>query len=109
MARKKNYWTVTEIIETFQVNEKFIQVLERDAIVCPTCKKNASAKVFPTDEVEKLRLAKVLIEEMDVNLPGVEVILHMRQNMVEMRQQFDKILEDLAKQLQEALESRRQT
>jgi MerR family transcriptional regulator/heat shock protein HspR len=106
MARKKTYWTVTEIIETFQVNEEFIRALEEDQIVCPTCRRSAPNKVFTPDEVEKLRLAKVLMEEMDVNLPGVEVVLHMRKNMIEMRRQFDKILEDLAQQIQESLESR---
>jgi hypothetical protein len=33
-------------------------------------------------------------------LPGVEVILRMRQMMFDMRKQFDDILEDLAAQLQ---------
>ena len=79
-----------------------------DEIVCATCKKDASDKLFTPDDVEKLRLAKVLMEEMDVNRPGVEVILHMRQNMIEMRRQFDTILADLAKQIQEALANRRE-
>ena len=104
--KKKAYWTVTEIIETFQVDESFIRELENDDIVCPTCKKNDPVKLFSPDEIEKLRLAKLLIEEMDVNRPGVEVILHMRQNMIEMRRQFDNILEDLAKQIQETLKKR---
>jgi MerR family transcriptional regulator/heat shock protein HspR len=40
---------------------------------------------------------------MGVNLAGVEVVLRMRQNMVEMRRQFDAILEDLAREVQETL------
>ena len=103
MAKKKTHWTITEIIETFQVDEKFIHELEDDEIVCPVCKKNKPDKLFTPEEVEKLRLAKLLIEEMEVNRPGVEVILHMRQNMIEMRRQFDTILADMAKQLQETL------
>ncbi len=39
---------------------------------------------------------------MGVNLAGVEVILRMRQSMIEMRRQFDSILEDLAQELQDA-------
>jgi MerR family transcriptional regulator/heat shock protein HspR len=52
--------------------------------------------VFSQKEREKLRLALLLMEEMEVNLPGVEIILRMRQTMDEMRKQFDDILEDLA-------------
>ena len=106
MAKKKTHWTITEIVETFQVNETFIRDLEEDDIVCPTCNKNDPGKLFTPDEVEKLRLAKLLMEEMEVNRPGVEVILNMRQNMIEMRRQFDKILADLVKQLQEELAKR---
>jgi len=64
------------------------------------------AKLFSKEEMEKLRFAKVLIEEMGVNLAGVEVILRMRQNMFEMRRQFDTILEDLARQLQVTFKDR---
>jgi MerR family transcriptional regulator/heat shock protein HspR len=56
--------------------------------------------------MEKIRLAKILIEDMGVNLPGVEVIIKMRQNMFEMRKQFDSILEDLAKTLNVTLKKR---
>jgi len=54
-------------------------------------------------ELDKLRLVKVLMEEMEVNLPGVEVILRMRQNMLQMRRQFDDILEDLAIQVKKTI------
>jgi MerR family transcriptional regulator/heat shock protein HspR len=40
---------------------------------------------------------------MGVNLAGVEVILRMRQNMFEMRKQFDTILEELAKNVNDTL------
>ena len=40
---------------------------------------------------------------MGVNLAGIEVTLRMRQSMIEMRKQFDSILEDLAQELQDAL------
>jgi len=43
------------------------------------------------------------MEDMDVNLSGVEVILQMRKNMIDMRRQFDAILEDLARQMQKTL------
>jgi len=40
------------------------------------------------------------VEDMGVNLPGVEVILRMRQMMFDMRRQFDEILDDLAREFQ---------
>ena len=97
----KEFWTISEVIEVFQVDEGFLDELEQEEILCPMCKEHSPAKLFSSNELEKLRLAKILIEEMDVNLPGVDIILRMRQSMFEMRRQFDSILEDLAKHLQE--------
>lgn len=96
----KEFWTITEVIEVFQIDERFLDELEEEEIICPVCREDPPAKLFSSADLEKLRLAKMLIEEMDVNLPGVDIILRMRQSMFEMRRQFDSILEDLARHLQ---------
>jgi MerR family transcriptional regulator, heat shock protein HspR len=105
---EKKYWTTTEIIETFQVSEELLIDLEREEILCPECAANGSLKQFSSDELEKLRLARMLIEDMDVNIPGVEIILRMRDDLIHMRRQFDEILEDIAKEIKKTLEARKQ-
>lgn len=99
----KKYWTVTEITRLFQVDEQFIFQLEKEQIVCSTCTQKSSGRLFSDDELEKMRLAKILIEEMDVNLPGVDIIINMRQSMFDMRKQFDDILKDMARQMHELM------
>jgi MerR family transcriptional regulator/heat shock protein HspR len=86
----------------FEIEEGFLVELEEEEIICPLCRDDHSEKLFSPTDMEKLRLAKILVEGMGVNLAGVEVILRMRQNMIEMRNQFDTILEDLAQQLPRA-------
>ena len=95
----KKYWKVTEIVEQYRIDRRFLDDLEEEEIICPFCRESSSEKLLSEDELEKLRFAKILHEEMDVNLPGIDVILHMRQNMLDMRKQFDDILEDLASRL----------
>ncbi len=92
----KEFWSVTEVIEIFQVEQRFLEELEEEEVLCPICGEASPAKLFSEAELEKLRLAKILVEELGVNLPGVDIILRMRQNMIDMREQFDTILEDLA-------------
>jgi MerR family transcriptional regulator/heat shock protein HspR len=96
----KEFWTRTEVVEFFQVDEGFLSSLEEEELLCPICREDVSTLVFPVQELEKLRLAKALVEEMGVNLAGVEIILRMREMMFSMRKQFDEILEDLAGNLQ---------
>ena len=97
----KEFWTVSEVVEIFQIDEHLLAELEEEEILCPTCREDRSLKLFSSSELEKLRLIKILVEDMEVNVPGVEIILRMRQSMIEMRRQFDAILEDLARHLQE--------
>lgn len=99
----KKYWSATEVVEFFQVNEAFLDDLEKENIVCSSCRDGLSRKSFSVGEMEKVRLAKILMDEMDVNLAGVEVVLQMRKSMIAMRKQFDAILEDLAREMGEKL------
>ncbi len=100
----KEFWTKTEVVDFFQIEERFLVELEEEEIICPLCQDGPSEKLFSPTEMEKLRLAKILVEDMGVNLAGVEVIFRMRQNMIEMRNQFDIILEDLATQISKSFE-----
>ena len=58
--------------------------------------------VVSCDDVDKARLAMLLINELDVNLAGAEVIVHMREEMLAMQRQFGKILEALVEEIRRA-------
>jgi hypothetical protein len=49
-------------------------------------------KFYPVEQVERIRIAQVLVREMGVNLAGVEVALHMREQMIRMRRELAVIL-----------------
>lgn len=49
------------------------------------------------DELEAARIAHTLMHELDVNWPGVEIILRMRSEMLDMRRQVAELLELLRK------------
>ena len=46
-----------------------------------------------------MRVARLLIEEMGVNLEGAEVALHMREQMIAMQRQFNELLRLLGQEL----------
>jgi hypothetical protein len=49
--------------------------------------------------VDRVRVARLLIEEMGVNMEGAEVALHMREQMIAMQRQFNELLRLLGRQL----------
>ena len=58
-----------------------------------------SQKLYPLDQVDRVRVARLLIEEMGVNLEGAEVALNMREQMIAMQRQFNEILRLLRREL----------
>ncbi len=99
---EKEFWTMTEALDLFKVEESFLFELEAEEIICPRCFEDSDVKHLSIEEMENVRIAKILYEEMGVNLSGVEVVLHMRRQMLEMRRQFDAILEDLRDRILES-------
>ncbi len=56
-------------------------------------------KLYSPDQVERVRVARLLIEEMGVNLAGAEVALHMREQMIAMQRQFNQLLRLIGEEL----------
>lgn len=88
MARK--YLRIKEVIKIFGVDEEFVLSLERENVIRSIIRRRE--KLYPLDQVDRVRVAQLLIEEMGVNLEGAEVALHMREQMIAMQRQFDKLL-----------------
>lgn len=99
----KEYWTTTEVIEIFQVESRFLEDLEEEEILRPNCREDLTEKRFSEADLERLRLAKMLMEDMEVNMAGVDIILRMRRHMFDMRAQFDAILLDVAENVRRLL------
>ena len=95
MARK--YLRITEVIEICGVNAEFILRLEQEKVISSIVRRRQ--KLYPLDQVDRVRVAHLLIEEMGVNLEGAEVALHMREQMIAMQRQFNELLRLLGQEL----------
>jgi len=102
-----DYCTIRDAIELLHVDERFIARMAREDIISVRYDDLKEEKLLSESDVEKLRIAKVLMEDMGINLHGVEVILRMRESMFQMRRQFDDILKDLAAEVRRIREYER--
>jgi MerR family transcriptional regulator, heat shock protein HspR len=99
----EDYYYRKQVMEIFQCDENFLETLEEEDLVCSVEVESLEERVFPLDQVERIRIIRNLIQELEVNLPGVEVILTMRDNMILMQDQFQKILATLVEELKTRL------
>ncbi|MGE5302453.1 MAG: chaperone modulator CbpM [Alphaproteobacteria bacterium] len=91
MARK--YLRIAEVVKICGVDEAFVKRLERERVIHGII--NQNRKLYPLDQVDRVRVARLLIEEMGVNLEGAEVVLHMREQMIAMHRQLRELLRRL--------------
>jgi MerR family transcriptional regulator/heat shock protein HspR len=95
MPRK--YLRISEVTKICNVDAKFVMRLEHEQVISPVVRQRQ--KVYPLDQVDRVRVARLLMEEMGVNLEGAEVALHMREQMIAMQRQFNEILRLLGREL----------
>ncbi|MBF0497024.1 MAG: hypothetical protein HQK58_10700 [Deltaproteobacteria bacterium] len=80
-----------EMLEFLGVDEEFLAELAEEGLLPGPGK--GVGDVFTRPEIEEIRVMTTLVKEMGVNLAGVEVIIHLRRQVLDLRIQFDKILE----------------
>ena len=83
-----------EIIEILHIDDGFLRSLESEEIICVS-----SNGLYSEEEMDRIRLVCSLVNDLDVNLAGVEVILHMRETMISMQEQFRTVLEEIASRI----------
>jgi MerR family transcriptional regulator/heat shock protein HspR len=71
-----------------------LRYYEKIGIVEPR-RSPGNIRLYSEEDLELLRRIRSLVNEMGVNLAGVEVILHMLTQMNEMKQELDQVREEL--------------
>lgn len=93
---------LAEAMKLLGVDQEMLRTLEAEDLI--HLKRTLDQEILiSAEDVDRIRVVRVLIEDLDVNLAGAEVILHMREDMLAMRHQFDEILATLVKELRERL------
>jgi len=92
------YVKVTEVVSELHVDPDFLRTLESEDLI-HLKQTSEGDEVMSAEDVERVRLVVLLTGELDVNLPGVEVIMHMRDSMLAMQRQFSEILDALVEEM----------
>ena len=74
-----------------------LRYYEKVGIIEPR-RSRGNVRLYSDRDIALLQRVKTLVEDMGVNLPGVEVILRMMQRMGEMQQQLEQAQEELKRQ-----------
>jgi hypothetical protein len=88
------YLRFSEVTERTGIVREELEMLVREQVI--EVKQTLDGEpVISADDADTARVVHIFMNELDVNLPGAEVIAHMRAEILAMRRQFGKILETL--------------
>lgn len=89
---EKRFYSIKIAAALCGMHEQSLRMYERRGLITPQ-RSAGNIRRFSDDDVEQIRFIKRLIDDLGVNLAGVEVILHMRRQMVELQQQIAALQE----------------
>ena len=96
MHERRRY-TISVAAELVSVHQQTLRHYERLGLIEPHRGKGEIRYYSPQD-IEKIQQIRRLIEDLGVNLAGVEVILNMREQMQRMHEDFTEALEQTRQQ-----------
>jgi MerR family transcriptional regulator/heat shock protein HspR len=84
---EKRSYTIKIAAELCGMHEQSLRMYERRGLIAPE-RSPGNIRRFSDEDVEQIRFIKRLVDDLGVNLAGVEVILHMRQQLIEVQQEL---------------------
>ena len=88
------YYTRLEVVELLEIDELFLVSLEREDVVLRDAPPEAEGD-YSELMLERARVAQNLVRDLEVNLPGVAVIVRLREEMVGLRRHVQDLLVEL--------------
>jgi len=92
--RERRGFTISVAAEIVQVHQQTLRHYERLGLVEPLRGKG-EIRYYSPEDIERVQQIRRLVEELGVNLAGVEVILNMREEMARLRRDFHSTVQHL--------------
>lgn len=81
-ATETRYYSLKIVAETLGVHPQAIRLYEREGLI--TSVRTGGERYYSCQQIERLRVIVRLRQELGVNLAGIEVILNMRDRLLEL-------------------------
>jgi MerR family transcriptional regulator/heat shock protein HspR len=100
-------YSISVVAKMFDIHPQTLRLYEREGLMKPQ-RTERNTRMYCDNDVERLKSILNLTQEMGVNLAGVEVVLRMREQMQELREQIKRMrtgLEELLQKLHDKIQS----
>jgi MerR family transcriptional regulator/heat shock protein HspR len=102
--RKKSRagYMISAVAELYAVHPQTLRLYERLGLLKPS-RTQGNTRVYTDQDIERLETILTLSRDLGVNLAGIEVVLNMRDKMVEMERQVQSFVDFVREEMARGL------
>jgi len=86
-TRAKAGYMISSVAELYKLHPQTLRLYERVGLLKPS-RSDGNTRLYTDEDLQRLDVILTLTRDMGVNLAGIEIILNMREKMVEMEKQM---------------------
>jgi hypothetical protein len=85
-------YTRTELLSILDCDEGFVLQLEQEEVITRDAPGESGEELYSERMLERIRVARNLIHELDVNLAGAAIIVRMREEIADLQHELARLL-----------------
>jgi len=86
-TRAKAGYMISSVAELYSLHPQTLRLYERVGLLKPS-RSDGNTRLYTDEDLQRLDVILTLTRDMGVNLAGIEIILNMREKMLEMEKQM---------------------
>jgi MerR family transcriptional regulator/heat shock protein HspR len=90
--RNRAAYMISAVAQQFDIHPQTLRLYEREGLLKPS-RTEGNTRLYTDGDLERLEIILALTRDMGVNLAGVDIILNMREKMLEMQRQTQEFVE----------------
>ncbi len=83
---------ISAVAQQYNIHPQTLRLYEREGLLKPS-RTEGNTRLYTDEDLERLDMILALTRDLGVNLAGVEIILNMRDKMIEMQRQTQEFVE----------------
>src|SRR5271154_2899766 len=96
--KAKAGYMISAVAELYKLHPQTLRLYERVGLLKPS-RSQGNTRLYTDSDLERLEVILNLTRELGVNLAGIEIILNMRDKMVEMERQMTEFAQVVQQEL----------
>ena len=90
--RDRAAFMISAVAKQYDIHPQTLRLYEREGLLKPS-RTEGNTRLYTNEDLERLETVLALTRDLGVNLAGVEIVLDMREKMLEMQRQTQEFVE----------------